>query len=249
MVRLRPCAPRPRRPNGRVPEQRHLPEQLAFLHEIEPGRPARRIGLQQRSRSSAPANEVGLSMGVVPLLEDDRAGRVVAPLDVAAGVNFGRSRSRSRGARPALHGQTGVRPRAETALEDPDTAPPRRRRSRATSALVRSSGLVQNVTMVLEIGTRLSVICSGSRRYSPSDRKRAGLVVRRHAHIEKYGIEPSLQEVDDLTCTVRHPCASNFSDSHIPHVTLSKQPAGRHGQGKGRVGGWASLYGPPASSA
>ena len=95
----------------------------------------------------ARVNEVRLSVRVVTLLEDDRAGRVVAPLDIAVRqgpVDLNRDRGEVRllstGRRAFAHAQ---RPplRIRTFFH------PCLRRSRATSALVRASGLVQNVTM------------------------------------------------------------------------------------------------------
>jgi hypothetical protein len=105
----------------RVPEQRHLSEQSAFLHQVEA---TLTRGIALDDLDGAHVDHVRFSVRVIALLENDYARSVVTPLDVAlreVSVDLDPDRGEVRF---ALHGQTRVGPRAESALEDPDIAPP-----------------------------------------------------------------------------------------------------------------------------
>src|SRR5207245_7751244 len=102
-----------------------------------------------------------------------------------------------RQVRLALHGQARIRPRAETALEDPDTAPPLAAQEPGdllARSLVRARA-ERNDELVLvdrQVDGPLSDslgVEADRLRY----RERASLVVAGDAPIGKNGIDPSLQ--------------------------------------------------------
>src|SRR5689334_3946133 len=156
-------------------------------------------------------------MRVVALLEDDRAGRVVAALDVTVRevpVDLDPDRGQVG---LALHGQTGIRPRAETALEDPDTAPSLAAQEPgglSARSLFRTRAERDDELVLLDRQVDLPLgDVLGIEADRHGNRERSGRVVGGDAHIEKHGIQPALQEVDDLARTDSMPIALASSDS------------------------------------
>src|SRR5262249_42151014 len=105
--------------------------------------------------------------------------------------------------RLGLHRQARVGPRPETALEDPDVAPPLAAQEPGdlgARSLVRARAERDDELLLVDRQVdRSPGDLLGVEADRPRYRERAGLVVGGDAHIEKDGIAPLLQEVYDLT--------------------------------------------------